>query len=130
MGFHNIEQILEMHYHDYMEQYEIRMTVNTEASEERLHIALSSLGASGKVQIKHLGIRRLRPPGRPEEIKQEVIEFLKTQNKPRSALQIAKKIDRPQTSLYRILNALTAEGLVKKQFDARWRTNRFSWRDK
>lgn len=104
------------------------MVVFTEAPIERVENALRSIEGSGKVKIHTLHSRQVKPAGRPEEVKREVIEFLQTQKKGRSAIQIARKIERPQTSLYRILNALAAQGVLEKTYDLKWRVNRFSYR--
>lgn len=110
-------------------RYEVKVQLSTEEDIEKVKRSISSLSKSGKIEIHWIRTQTLKPRGRPQEIAVDIAGYLKGQTKPKSALQIARKIERAQTSLYPVLAKLEAAGKVLKSYDDRWKVNRYIWAD-
>lgn len=110
-------------------RYEIKLQLSTELPIEKVRAVLNNLSKSGKVEVHWIRDQEIGPIGRPNEVKAKILAHLEAQDYPRSAKQIAAALTRAQTTLYRVLYAMVAEGTLEIVEDARWHTKRFGLPD-
>ena len=108
-----------------MTRHEIKLQLSTDLDIGAIKKTIASMEKSGKVKVHWIRSQTIGPVGRPNEVRDEILAHLQKQVYPRSAKQIGSSIERAQTSLYRILYGLVAEGKLGIVVDAKWHTKRF-----
>jgi len=108
-----------------MTKYEFKLQLTTDLDPKVIHKTISSMAKSGKVEIHWIRAQEIKDPGRPNEIKAEIMGYIETVDYPRSARQMASALKRTQTSLYKSLHELVREGMLAEVEDKRWRVKRY-----
>lgn len=110
-------------------RYELKLQLSTDADIEAIKKSLKSLERSGKVELHWIRSQSIGPLGRPAEVKPKIIEYLDSQDYPRSARQMGTALEISPTSLYRVLYAMESAGEIEVVLDAKWKTKRFGLSD-